>query len=651
MVKQLDLLEPATMTITPEAGRNEPRLWVRRLVIWREPNDVLREIPLRPGLNIVWSPDPTDEPGQGTSLGHGAGKTLFCRLLRYVLGEDRFADETQRKHIEYTFPKGRVGGEVIVNGTPWAVIRPLHRGRDHFAVPNVSLEELAASDIGPTGMQPLLDAIERDILTPGVVDLIDTKKNGSAWPIALAWLTRDQECRFDHHLDWRSDESDSESPALSADRLSAVRALIGAVLQEELTLQSEVHDLRRKRDIAKREIADREREIARSRAHILSELNLEDDAVPNGLVGIEPMRKEATRKLALLSKVDPESDLSNLPAIRDRYEAARERAGRLSSDLRDLGTNTAVANRIIERIKAEAPGLKLETEMAETPVCPVCRVPIDEALAEGCKISLDRKNLHVARQRYQQGQRDLAAEEENLAGYRVDELRLKEELKMAERDAEALRSLLRAAETAQRTHETSWLEARSLISRVGQLGELISHRQEQELPIETTEKRIDDATARLASFRHQQANAFQTLSTFFNYIIESLLLTAKGNVSLDGNGIKLTVNLGGDRSTVAMTSLKVLAFDLAVLCMSIEGRIPLPAFLVHDSPREADMGLHIYHRVFTLMEQLEPRQGDALFQYIITTTTAPPAELAKRPWLVATLRGLPADARLLEQDL
>lgn len=57
---------------------------------------------VRPGLNIVWSPDGADDAasaGQENAIGHGSGKTLFCRMIRYCLGEDRFATEAQREQI------------------------------------------------------------------------------------------------------------------------------------------------------------------------------------------------------------------------------------------------------------------------------------------------------------------------------------------------------------------------------------------------------------------------------------------------------------------------------------------------------------------------------------------------------------------------
>src|SRR5713101_1609063 len=126
MAQQAKLFpEPAT---TVRIVRPEPRLWVRRLVIWAKPGEPIREVSLRRGLNIVWSPDPgatAAQPGQQGGSGHGAGKTLLCRLLRYCLGEDTFANEELRAKIGAAFPDGLVGAEIVLGGTSWGVVRPL----------------------------------------------------------------------------------------------------------------------------------------------------------------------------------------------------------------------------------------------------------------------------------------------------------------------------------------------------------------------------------------------------------------------------------------------------------------------------------------------------------------------------------------------
>lgn len=245
MDSQLSFLPPNQLDAKPEHGRSEPRLWVRRLVLWENPETVIREIRLRPGLNVIWSPDAADQSrkrGTAHGLGHGSGKTLFCRLLRYCLGEDRFADDNQRRRIATALKDGLVGVDVNVDGVPWSVLRPLGTRHKHYAVPNVELESLVSGDHQATGIDPFVEAVETTLLTKPVAALIARGDHSMAWLLSLAWLSRDQECRFDHVLDWRSAASDSDSPArdlAKALHLAALRALIGAVVPAEFELQEE----------------------------------------------------------------------------------------------------------------------------------------------------------------------------------------------------------------------------------------------------------------------------------------------------------------------------------------------------------------------------------------------------------------------------
>lgn len=91
--------------------------------------------------------------------------------------------------------------------------------------------------------------------------------------------------------------------------------------------------------------------------------------------------------------------------------------------------------------------------------------------------------------------------------------------------------------------------------------------------------------------------------------------------------------------------------DLAALLLTMEGKTELPGFWLHDSPREADLGLGIYHRIFDLALWLESRSDEPQFQYIITTTTAPPEKLREQLWTVLQLSSAPRDSRLFRKDL
>lgn len=88
MTRQPELFPRTVSNFRPVEGQKEPRLWVRRLVIWRDmASKPIRDIPLRPGLNVgaYQGGAPIEDV-----IGHGSGKTLFCRMLRYCLGEPRY---------------------------------------------------------------------------------------------------------------------------------------------------------------------------------------------------------------------------------------------------------------------------------------------------------------------------------------------------------------------------------------------------------------------------------------------------------------------------------------------------------------------------------------------------------------------------------
>ena len=166
-------------------------------------------------------------------------------------------------------------------------------------------------------------------------------------------------------------------------------------------------------------------------------------------------------------------------------------------------------------------------------------------------------------------------------------------------------------------------------------------------PLADTEPYYD-----LGGYRRAEQDRVTHLSRRFDEVVRALLgQGSSAHLTLDGNGLHLHIELGGERSTAALESLKVISFDIAALLASMEGRTKVPAFLIHDSPREADLGLSIYHKLFFYMADLERISDKPLFQYIITTTTEPPTSLAQLPHLRVMLQGAPAEQRLLRTNL
>ena len=175
----------------------------------------------------------------------------------------------------------------------------------------------------------------------------------------------------------------------------------------------------------------------------------------------------------------------------------------------------------------------------------------------------------------------------------------------------------------------AWYKWRRLIDDVKRLDELLVEQEQMQSRLTELGNRIQKTRDQTGSLRDTHTTTLNRLSHFFDMIIRELIgPDATGRVALGGNGLRLSVELGGERSTAAIDSLKVIAFDLAAMCMSIEGQAHQPAFVIHDSPREADLGLSIFHSLFNVVRRIEDIGEQPLFQYIITTTEVVPEKRA-----------------------
>jgi hypothetical protein len=656
MRAQPELFESMPLSVPLPPGGEQPALWVRRLTIWKEPGNLVRSIELRPGLNFIWSPDPADmgtrsEVGE---LGHGAGKTLFCRLLRYCLGEDRFAPEEQRLSIGTAFLNGWVSAEVMLNGSPWAVLRPLGVGRGHFAVQGALPEQLFERLNEPTGMAPLIDAIEQQVITKKVTALMPVDQLHDAWRVALAWLTRDQECRFDHVLDWRAAESNSESPTRSMSRgrlQDAMRALIAAISPEEMQLQAAANAQGDELKIRQYEAARWQWSCEQLHSDVLSSLGLQPTAVPEGRLGLEALRGAARHKLAQAAKTDPNVDVSNLEALRQRARDAAKVVTDLEQKLAVANSSLPLHKNLLKALQAELPVSSARVRDAEVPTCQICEVPVDRVLAEGCKLSHKLPDLDQLRQRYAALQKQIEEKAAEVESTRTVANIALLELPAARASRDTLQQSLKKVERLSDSRSQAWSQGKKNLDDIQRLERDWTSWEQAQEKVAKLQEQIEIKREQLAAFRDQQVEVFARLSIYFNSIIKAAVgPTASGKVTLDGNGLKLAVQLGGERSTAAIESLKVIAFDLAVMCMSMQGTTRLPAFLLHDSPREADLGLSVYHRLFDVVNGLEGA-STAAFQYIVTTTTQPPPAFQQSPWLREVLRGAPPQERLLRCDL
>ncbi|MCP3055771.1 chromosome segregation protein SMC [Aurantimonas marianensis] len=469
MPQQDDLFPVPPLSVEVPKDLTEPRLWVRRLKIWKEPDsEVIRDIELRPGLNIIWSPDGDDDPEWSVrAIGHGSGKTLFCRLLRYCLGESRFADEVQRDAISTTFLNGVVGAEVMLDGVCWAVTRPLGIGRKHFAIEGGNLDVVAKMEGTSTSIEPLIDAIEAKILGEGTSQLARLSAGQRAWPVALAWAARDQECRFDDVLDWRSSASGSDAPQpASGDakgpRLLAMRAFLNAITEEEQAARRQEQDLASQLDQAKRQRSFLEWDQGRRVERLVRDLGLSDASLPDMPLLLDSLKSVAAGKLAAAAK---------LPSgVRAELDEARRTSQNARTALRDaelkaagLDAKLPLEEKLLTQISSEIPGLSAAAQSAASPICPICEVPIDTALAEGCKLSQKLPDQAQCRARWEAKRQEVDAQQQAIASFKAEIAALKPEIALARQKAQQAEERVDRLEKAADARNTSWRTATRML--------------------------------------------------------------------------------------------------------------------------------------------------------------------------------------------
>lgn len=659
---QRELFELPGLQLAPAGGLREPRLWFRRFVIWRKPGVApIQDRAFGPGLNIIWSPDPVDrsaldkdEPPDGP--GHGAGKTLVCRLLRYCLGEPQFALDDLRAKIGVAFKDGRVGVEVLVDGKLWVVVRSIGVFGHDVVMEGGSLEVAGSSETPATGMGPFIEMLAERFVTPAVAALLAADPQ-RAWLLAVAWLARDQECHFGKVTDWRVGGGRSGSPAhgMSAgDATNVIRALIGAITPKEHDLEAQLTKLKKERDEQVRGIERRNWLIESRLKKLMKELKIQGQAIPKGDLLGPFLRSVARRSVAKVAVVDKNGEMAAVEDLEVLADEVRQEVERINSEIATTESTANTAAAIAKLIESESPGLSATIDEASAPMCPVCEVPIDRVLASGCNLSHKLPNLASLHERHSKNAQDLQERkiEVQEAHKRLKVLRA--ERKAAQFKLAKVRNDLGLARTLRNERAEVWYKARRVGDDVASIENLYSENVAAESEVARLEEQLKELKKEVAAERDQHAQVFKHLGFHFDPLVRRLLgrvPTASGKVVHDGDGLRLVVDFGGERNTPAIDLVKVLAFDLATLCRSIEGATQLPALLIHDSPRTSDLGLSIYHELFHLMLELEEIGGTPLFQYIVTTTSRPPDELVADYRIRMKLKGAPAKDRLLGCDL
>lgn len=651
-----DLFIPKLLAPVPPQGVSEPRLWVRRVALFEDEKTILRNIPLKPGLNIVWTPD-LSSSGQ-RSLAHGSGKTTFCRLIRACLGETDFTTETQRHRLLHKMPKGFFAAEVMIDGVCWVSIRTFGLGESYVSqMDNIE----AALTRGRLEKDPTsLDQVIRETFFSDLIGLTPPEVDDDhIWDLLRAWLSRDQECRLADILTWRSPKTQTRSRAQvvsEAAKLAMVRLAVRALDKDEMRasvrerkLAKEAEEERRRHAFLEQQRADRMKAL-RLALDVGDEVGFDDTLESKGLISLATARFETAMGAELPQPPEQPSLFGLLRDLNSKRATQLDEARKLENDAERKRTEAT-------HLRSEAKLGEIDVKQGQIRVCPLCRVPVDDVLASKCGISLEHCNIEAIRTQIAEKEKkaallveDAQKSENNALQIHALISQLSNKIREAEDQAQKSEAETRSVRSAKIRLQEKVFEARRLLDEARTL------RAEFEKPAPTASlnEELDTLRLQLEQGRGRSQEAIYSLEAQYRAIMAAWLPDGvDGVIKLDGKGLKVDVafNGRGEVSTAALDSLKIVAFDLAALHLATEGKAIIPPFLIHDSPREADLDGMLYGRLFEMIAEWEKDSETPCFQYIVTTTTAPPPGLQGDDFVKLKMSSTPAKERLFRSDL
>ncbi len=672
--------EEPPISFAPLPGREEPAIWVSKMGVFKDWKPVeenqLRVFTLQRGLNILWANPDGANPEENRLSGHGAGKSTFCRLIRHLLNEDAAGTAAFLEGLRKRFGNPWLVGEVWVGGQRWLVGRPLSdHGHHSFAFKGESLSFDFPDKPPRQGFKDYQEALESAALGEVTEKRLPDSEKELDWQRLIPWLSRDQEAHYSGLLEWRHKDSEHKSPVPSHDdRGHILRLVLGLLNPQEKELLEKYAREYEQHEKKVRERPRKESIVENDRARLSQVLG--GAKIPN------PDDVEADLLKADLDQhVKQLRESVNLGPAKLRHEA--EIAPLLEElDIARAGWAmvddwaTELEEQIVKR-EAELKGetlpesSKIEPRRSDArnkmmkglgPFPGYCSHYMTDAWKVTCPIAHERpkEDDEVVEAVKQIAASPKSPKEDEIARDKVELARRqklvaerKRTLDSAQGRVNAMR-LRQAAELAQINFPNQ--QAGQIETYLSSFKQSFAELKAWDAAIEKHHEEKQKLTAALQKLSEQHDTAVRAFQRLYDYFAKELLgRKVTGEVEIKaGKSIHPEIVFGGKRESAALKVSKWLAFDLAAMVFGTTHRdCHHPRFLMHDSPRESDLARGIYASIFTTVHKWAELFGTTPpFQYIITTTEAPPDHLNRSPWrLTPVLDASTDEGRLLGVNL
>jgi hypothetical protein len=580
----------------PAPDRPDPIIWVRRLVIVAERSpdvEPIRVVEFRRGLNIIATAQPREQVDG--PVGHNVGKTLLTRLIRYCLGEQHFARERAREAIAQSLPDAFVVAEITVADQCWVVARPMgtSRSSESACVEASDWRAILAEGVETRRMSHFLETVEQ-VTTARFGDTpLPHQDRVVRWLDVLGWLSRDQYCRYRDPLQWRTAWTESGTVDLHDEDASVLIRLVMDLLdQDESKLIQRHKQLLSDQTTKRSQVRKLEDDLAKTRQFLEQRLNIDDEMLTDDLFGDAARDRAEAVKVEVQQALDSLAEESGLAKLEEALSQAKQVVARKEQEIETRQADRQTTESELkqhETASDDSLAASLSHLLISCPL-PAGECPLKEPSTEPGKRDPFRQML---------------AQQKGIDLQRLDQLlaELNEQLQQLNRERQTAQKNFDRKESEvakkRRELETKLWRTSALIEEAEQYRRWQRDLQTATADLARLERQVEESRQSHHTAHEQLARRRQILNSHFNRVIKALMAyESKGRIDIDMRGIHLVLDEQDSVPGEALASETALSLDLACLSASISGLGFLPRFVIHDSPREADLEPHIYARLF-----------------------------------------------------
>lgn len=604
-------------------SRSGPRLWVEKLWLLDSltAQQPLREVSLQRGLNLIVSP-----PGAGSS-GHGVGKTAFCQLLRFVLEDPHWSGGSMLRDEllgSRELKDGAVAARVHVGDEVWTVLKPWLHQKHYRASRSADWRQLATLDV-ENEFSTYQDSLRKNLVETLPVHELPGSNQRIEWHHILAWCSRDQNARYQNYYQWRADGVGFSLPAKSP--ASLVRIVLG-LLRDATTIR-ELDSTSKSIEAKKAELQSLREETERLLKHVRRQLNRRlnvSDGIPfrqDGLLEHPNLLAVAKQRHNAYQQELREIEHKRRSISAERQECVEKLSpwksviGLIVNEIKQIEALISGDIKRVEELQSEASSLQQRLPT---------RCDAGNRLLKDCSYVLERIE-HTQIDRRQR----IVLHQKSTESLEIDLLPLRGRLAELEKDSEPLKEKLTEIDKLNSDLDARFAQCLSADQLLSDAIEDYEHYENViagkltladtsavERKLELALRQHEQLQIRLEGEREATRGRHRVINGAMQAVAISLPSFRWGVFSDDDKDRNHPFQMGPMHSTTFKV-LEILAGDIACLLDSPAEQSFHPGFLLHDSPREAEMSEAM---LWSLLGHVASSGGDTV-QYIVTTSTEP----------------------------